>query len=50
MEYARSRGYKELKHHLLPRTKGFHLITQLAKEKGNVISLFEHNSMKIIYY
>lgn len=34
MEYARAKGFKELKHHLLPRTKGFTLLMQLAKNKG----------------
>lgn len=36
MEYAKLKGYKELKHHLLPRTKGFHLLMQLAKSKSKL--------------
>ena len=34
LQYAREKGLKELKHHLVPRTKGFAILAQHLKEKG----------------
>lgn len=34
MEYAREKNLPELKHHLLPRSKGFSLLMSQAKHKG----------------
>lgn len=34
MKVAREKGLPELKHHLLPRTKGFYLIANLVKGKS----------------
>lgn len=33
-EYARANGLPELKHHLLPRSKGFSMTVQYFKDKG----------------
>ena len=35
MEIAKSKGLPLLKHHLLPRTKGFTLLTSITKNKSN---------------
>ena len=34
IEIAKSKGLPLLKHHLLPRTKGFTLLTTIARNKG----------------
>ena len=34
MKYAREKGLSELKHHLLPRTKGFTLLLQGAEDRS----------------
>ena len=31
VEYAREKGYRELKHHLVPRVKGFSILAQQLK-------------------
>ena len=33
-EYAEKNGLKPLKHHLIPRTKGFYLISQELRKSG----------------
>ena len=46
MDFARSRGYPVLKHHLFPRTKGFCLMLKHLRESGDCIRwdfvLFTH--------
>ena len=37
MDFARSRGYPVLKHHLFPRTKGFCLMLKHLRESGDCI-------------
>lgn len=34
MKIARDKGLPELKHHLLPRTKGFSIIARGAQDRG----------------
>lgn len=34
MKYAREKGLPELKHHILPRTKGFTLLLQGAEDQS----------------
>ena len=36
VEYAREHGLPELKHHLLPRSRGFSMTVQYFKDKGKV--------------
>lgn len=36
VEYARAHGLPELKHHLLPRSKGFSMTVQYFKGKGKL--------------
>jgi lysophosphatidic acid acyltransferase/lysophosphatidylinositol acyltransferase len=37
MEAAHKKGLPELKHHLLPRTKGFTLLLQGAEDRSKLI-------------
>ena len=39
MEFAAQHGYKQLRHLLLPRTKGLHLLANGMKEFGEFILL-----------
>lgn len=39
LEFARKNGLPELKHHLLPRTKGFNIILREVKDHGNVVCM-----------
>lgn len=39
MKVAREKGMTELKHHLLPRTKGFSLLARGATNRSKSISL-----------
>jgi lysophosphatidic acid acyltransferase/lysophosphatidylinositol acyltransferase len=34
LEFAKSKGLVELKHHLLPRTRGFNLLMKLGENKS----------------
>lgn len=34
MKYAREKGLPELKHHILPRTKGFTMLLQGAEDQS----------------
>ena len=43
MEIAKSKGLPLLKHHLLPRTKGFTLLTSIAKNK----SIFDTSNLDL---
>lgn len=36
VEYARANGLPELKHHLLPRSRGFSMTVQYFKDKGKL--------------
>ncbi len=38
MKIAREKGLSELKHHILPRTKGFTLLLQGAENRSKFIS------------
>jgi hypothetical protein len=48
MKIAREKGLPELKHHILPRTKGFTLLLQGAENRSKFISdlfrILEDNS------
>ena len=37
METAQKKGLPELKHHILPRTKGFTLLLQGAEDRSKII-------------
>jgi hypothetical protein len=37
MEVAKQKGLPILKHHLLPRTRGFALLASIVSGKGNII-------------
>lgn len=39
MKIARAKGLPELKHHLLPRTKGFSIIASGAQDRGELKNL-----------
>jgi hypothetical protein len=39
MKIAQEKGLSELKHHLLPRTKGFTLLLQGAEDRSKIIFL-----------
>ena len=45
VEYARSNGLPELKHHLLPRSRGFSMTVQYFKDKGTLefLKVFNFN-------
>jgi len=47
MIVAREKGLPELKHHLLPRTKGFSLLAKGAPGRSNYLNIFFKNT--IIY-
>ena len=40
MKIARDKGLKELKHHLLPRTKGFSMLARGAPGRSNFLFRF----------
>ena len=42
VEHARSKGLPELKHHLLPRSRGFALTVQYFKDKGENVTKMLH--------
>ena len=45
IEYARANGLPELKHHLLPRSKGFALTAQYFKDKGEMAVTNQNNTI-----
>lgn len=53
MKVAREKGLPELKHHILPRTKGFVLLLQGAEKRGMLFELKIQKiyaKIKIIYF
>jgi len=49
MEIAREKGLPELKHHILPRTKGFTLLLQGAENRSKLsVLFFDHFSFTTI--
>lgn len=41
VEYAREKGYRELKHHLVPRVKGFSILAQQLKTNSKFPALYD---------
>ena len=46
VEFARRNGHHPLKHHLLPRTKGFHVLSR-GMEKFGLLNWFFHKLPKL---
>ena len=49
MKVAQEKGLPELKHHLLPRTKGFILLIQGAEKQGKFILRISNNEMRFTF-
>ncbi len=49
MKVAQEKGLPELKHHLLPRTKGFILLIQGAEKQSKFILRISNNEMRYTF-
>ena len=45
MKIAQEKGLPELKHHILPRTKGFSLLLQGAENRSKPVQLFSEMNL-----